>query len=571
LAAILAADVVGSSRLIEADEAHALAVISEVLHEVLVATARQHGGRLIKTMGDGALLEFASPVSAVTCAVEVQKLVAERASTEPEDRRVLLRMGVNLGDVVAQADGDLYGDGVNVAAHLEGLADPGGIAISAKIYDELQGKLALSFEDRGEQRLKNIARPIRVYTVAGAASAKPKSLPLPDKPSVAVLPFTNMSSDPEQDYFADGVVEDIITALSRVKWFFVIARNSSFTYKGKSVDTRQVGRELGVRYVLEGSIRKGGSRVRITGQLIEADTGHHIWADRFDGVLEDIFELQDTITEAVVAAIEPKLRDAELARSLKKPTENLDAYDLYLRSLPHYHQYTKEANEQALSLLGQAIALDPTFALAHAWAAYNTARKLWQNWSEDRAADEALSAAHARTALQHGSDDPDVLWRCAFALAQATGEVEEALALSEKSLALNPNSAEALIRNGWNHVWMRKFDVAIGRFERARRLSPLARFSHGLLAGLATAYMGLGHYERAIAFCRESLSQNPQFVGSYRLLAACCAHLGRVDEARKAVSEALRMAPSSTLSSSTKANLSNVALIEGLRKAGYPE
>ena len=333
LVAILAADVVGSSRLIEADEGYALGGIRIALSDVLVAAAARHGGRLIKTLGDGALLEFASPVAAVICAVEVQRELAARGASEPPERRILLRIGINLGDVVAQPDGDLYGDGVNVAARLEGIADPGGIMVSGSVHDHLAGKFQAVFTSKGEASLKNIVRPVRIFALSGigadpkATQPRRPALALPDRSSLAVLPFMNMSGDPEQEYFADGIAEDIIMALSRVNSLFVIARNSSFIYKGRVVDIRQVGRELGVRYVLVGSVRKAGDRVRIAGQLIEAENGRHVWADWFDGDLAKVFELQDQVTASVAVAIEAGVSTAEIARSRAKPTESLDAHD----------------------------------------------------------------------------------------------------------------------------------------------------------------------------------------------------------------------------------------------------
>ena len=340
LAAILAADVVGFSSLMGQDEEGTLARIKSLRREVIEPKVKEHHGRVFKTTGDGLLVEFSSPVEAVRCAVGVQEALAAQAAQEPS-QALQLRIGINLGDIMIEEDGDVYGDGVNIAARLEQLAEPGGISISGKVYEEVRDKLPYSFEDQGEQQVKNIARPVRVYSLRAAPTGTGRlqqrsALPLPDRPSLAVLPFTNMSGDPEQEYFADGVVEEIITALSRVRWFFVIARNSSFTYKGRSVDIRQVGRELGVRYVLEGSIRKAGNRVRITGQLIEAASGRHVWADRFDGELADIFDLQDRITESVVGAIEPSLRRAEIERASAKPTDDLDAYDLYLQALAHH-------------------------------------------------------------------------------------------------------------------------------------------------------------------------------------------------------------------------------------------
>jgi len=347
LAAILAADVVGSSRLMEADEALALAAIRAVIHDCLIATAGRYGGRTFKTMGDGALIEFSSAVAAVTCARDVQQMLSERPPEQPEFPPVRLRIGINLGDVMSLPDGDLYGDGVNVAARIEPLAPAGGIAISGKVHDELQGKIALAWHDRGEQPLKNISRPVRIYSLGDeAASSVRPAANVPPKASIALLPFKNMSGDPEQEYFADGIAEDVITGLSRVKWLFVIARNSSFTYRDKSIDARQVGRELGVRYLLEGSIRKSGRRVRISGQLIDATTGAHIWADRFQGEITEIFELQDRITTQVIAAAEPTLRLAEIERAQRKPTDNLDAYDLYLRSVPAINVYSRSGFEE---------------------------------------------------------------------------------------------------------------------------------------------------------------------------------------------------------------------------------
>jgi adenylate cyclase len=336
LAAILAADVAGYSRLIGADEGGTLQALKAIRAELIDPMIAAHNGRLVKTTGDGLLIEFSSVVDALRCATEMQAGMAERNATVPNDRRIEFRIGINMGDVVVE-DGDIFGDGVNVAARLEALAEPGGICVSARVQKDAAGKLDLAFEDLGEQPLKNIARSVRVFRiVAGPPSlvtVAPVPLTLPDKPSVAVLPFTNMSADPEQEYFADGVVEEIITALSRIRWLFVIARNSSFTYKGRAVDVKQVARELGVRYVLEGSVRKGGNRLRITGQLIDTSTGAHIWADRFDGALDDIFELQDLVASNVAGAIEPKLRQSEIERATRKPTESLDAWDLYLRAL----------------------------------------------------------------------------------------------------------------------------------------------------------------------------------------------------------------------------------------------
>src|SRR6476661_8181491 len=377
LAAIVAADIAGYSRLMGLDEVGTARALREH-RKVTDALVAKHGGRLVKTTGDGVLLEFPSVVDAVECAVAVQAVMDQRNEGVPVDRRMLFRIGINLGDILIEGD-DILGDGVNVAARLEGIAGPGSICISSSAYDQVRGKVAVEFTDLGEQRLKNIDRPVRVYaaksrghlgivapSVLPANAAAQRSLPLPDKPSIAVLPFQNMSGDPEQEYFADGLVEDIITALSRFKSLFVIARNSSFTYKGKAVDIKQVGRELGVRYVLEGSVRKAGSRLRITGQLIEASTGAHLWAEKIDGALEDVFDLQDRITVSVVGVIAPKIEQAEIERANQKPTDRLDSYDFYLRAVALYNERKYAA---ARPLFKKAFELDPQCAAAYAGAA----------------------------------------------------------------------------------------------------------------------------------------------------------------------------------------------------------
>jgi len=397
LAAILAADVAGYSRLIGADEGGTLDRLRALRRELLDPKIAEHRGRLVKTTGDGLLVEFGSLVDALRCAVEVQSEMTGHNTGVPPNKRIELRIGINVGDIVVEG-GDIFGDGVNVAARLEGLAEPGGICVSARVQEDAAGKLDLAFEDIGEQQLKNIARPVRVFgAVIGQKPVPEPALALPDKPSIAVLPFANMSGDAEQEYFADGMVEEIITALSRIRWLFVIARNSSFTYKGQAVDVKQVGRELGVRYVLEGSVRKAGNRVRITGQLIDATTGAHLWADRFDGSLEDVFDLQDKVASSVAGVIEPALQAAETACSANRPTTDLTAYDLYLRA------YAMSLSSAArfpdpLGLVEQAIARDPRYGPALAWAAICCFRLLLDGRSEDRDADRLKGADFARRA-----------------------------------------------------------------------------------------------------------------------------------------------------------------------------
>ncbi len=568
LAAILAADVAGFSAMMERDEEGTAARIRALRVEVIEPALAGHHGRLVKTTGDGFLAEFASPVEAVRSALAIQDQLASGG--------LRLRIGINLGDIIIEDDGDVFGDGVNVAARLEQMADPGGICISDEVHRHTAGRVDRVFDDRGEQQVKNIARPVRIYALSGSApsGSEPKPLPLPDKPSIAVLPFTNMSGDPEQEYFADGVVEDIITALSRVKRFFVIARNSSFTYKGRAVDVRQVGRELGVRYVLEGSIRRAANKVRITGQLVEAESGNHVWADHFDGALDDIFELQDAVTASVVAAIEPRLREAELARSLSKHPRSLDAYDLYLRSLVPFALFTRTGNEEALTLLGEAVKVDPSFGLAHATLAFCQARKIWQGWTEERDIEKELAADAAQRALTCDPDDPEILWRSAFALVHAGGDLERSVALAERSLALNPNSAPGTNYSGWLQVYSGHFETALARFERVRRLNPLDPISYGTLTGFAACHFFLGDFEKAVAFARQSLSQNPRFIPAYRYLAAAYSHLGRMSEAQATVRNLLALEPTMRIASGSvgvsQPKYRDI-LAEGLRLAGLPE
>jgi TolB-like protein len=434
-------------------------------------------------------------------------------------------------------DGDIFGDGVNIAARLEALAEPGGICVSARVQEDAAGKLDLVFEDIGEQQLKNIARPVRVYRVVTAAGSPPTQVrsgpALPDKPSIAVLPFANMSGDPEQEYFADGMVEEIITALSRIRWLFVIARNSSFTYKGQSVDVKQVGRELGVRYVLEGSVRKGGGRVRITGQLIDAITGTHLWADRFDGFLEDVFDLQDKVASSVAGVIEPALQVAETARSAARPTNNLTAYDLYLRGYAMVLSSSRQTPE-ALRLMEQAIARDPHYGPALAWGAFCCHRLLLDDRSEDPEADRLKGADFARRALEVAGDDPGILANAAFALAYFGEDIGAMMALVDRALALNPNYARGWHLSGTLRLWAGQPDVAIEHIEAALRLSPCARVGSSLSL-IGHARFLSRHFDEAVPKLLLAIQDDPSFSPPYRSLAACYAHMGRLDDAREVV------------------------------------
>jgi adenylate cyclase len=578
LAAILAADIVGYSRLMEVDETATFHDVKSWRAHILEPLLAEHHGRVVKLMGDGVLAEFASAINAVQCAIALQHRMTEANADAPADRQMLLRVGINLGDVVVEDD-DIFGDGVNIAARLEGLAEPGAVYVSAKIYDEVRRKLDVTFDDLGAQAVKNIAEPVHVYRVAQHAAAggeaRAGALPLPDKPSLAVLPFTNMSGDADQEYFADGIVEDVITALSRVRWFFVIARNTSFTYKGRTVDVKQVGRELGVRYVLEGSVRRAGNRVRITGQLVEAESGTHIWADRFDGEMADVFELQDRVTASVVAAIEPRLRQAEIDRARRKPTARLDAYDWYLRALPHFYAMTREGNEETLRLLDRAIAIDPHFALAKALAVRCYAWRSPQGWAAAPEEEKAVADRLCREALLDTPDDPTVLWMVGFAMWQLLGEPERALDLYDRSLALNPNGAQALALRGWAMATAGRPDEAIPPLLQALRLSPLDTEAFFTMSAMGCAYLMAGRFDEAIVWTGRALRERPTFGAALRFHAICLAELGRLDEARDIVAQMLRLEPGLTIPLLSRrvpiydARL-KATFLAGLRKAGLP-
>jgi TolB-like protein/class 3 adenylate cyclase len=544
LAAILAADIAGYSRLMGLDEAGTVQALRE--HRAAAdPIIGERGGRIVKTTGDGVLIEFGSVVGAVECALALQYLAAERNAAVPSDRRMEWRIGVHLGDVLIEGE-DILGDGVNIAARLEGIAEPGGICVSEDAFRQVRGKVEAEFADLGEQSLKNIARPLRVYRVGWApASSQPISasatLPLPDKPSIAVLPFANMSGDPEQEYFADGMVEEIITALSRIRWLFVIARNSSFTYKGQAADVKQVGRELGVRYVLEGSVRKGGNRIRITAQLIDATNGAHLWADRFDGPLEDVFDLQDKVASNVAGVIEPALQAAETARSANRPTTDLTAYDLYLRA---YAMYVSSARQipEALRLMEQAIARDPRYGPALAWAALCCFRVITDGRSEDPAADRVKGVDFARRALEVAGDDPAVLANSAIALAYFGEDIGAMLALVDRALALNPNFARGWSASGNLRLYEGQPDIAIEHIETSLRLSPRARIGSSL-ALIGAAHLASRRFNEAVPKLILAIQEDPSLPMPYRALAACYAHMGRLNDAREVVTKLRAITP----------------------------
>jgi adenylate cyclase len=544
LAAILAADVAGYSRLMGADEEGTHERLKTLLHNLIEPKIKEHRGRIVKNTGDGMLVEFPSIVDAMRCAAEIQRAMIEDNADIPDDKRINFRIGINLGDVIVEPR-DIFGDGVNIAARLEALAEPGGICISGVVHNQVRDKLPYPFEDMGAQHLKNIDRPVHVYRIRIAAAAPASStgastvvpglpLPLPDKPSIAVLPFQNMSGDPEQEYFADGMVEEIITALSRIRWLFVIARNSSFTYKGQAVDVKQVGRELGVRYVLEGSVRKAGGRVRITGQLIDAVTGAHLWADRFDGSLEDIFELQDSVAVSVAGVIEPTLQANEIRRSVERPTSDVTAYDLYLHALSHFYSSERERIVVALDLLSRVIERDPRYGPALASAAQCHYTLHVNGWTDDPRASRFRGVYLSRQALRVAGDDADVLTSAAQVLAYFGGDIDASIAIIDRALGLNPSCARGWFRSGWLRLWAGQLDLAIQHCETSSRLSPREHRSNPFLA-IGVAHFFAQRYEEAKTMLLQSLDERPTWAPTYRFLAACYAHMGRMDEARDVV------------------------------------
>jgi TolB-like protein/class 3 adenylate cyclase len=580
LAAILAADVAGYSRLMGADEEGTLARLKALRAELVDPTIAEHHGRIVKTTGDGMLVEFASVVDAVRCAIAWQSAIAERA--RPPAAGIEWRIGVNLGDVIIDGD-DIFGDGVNVAARLEAMAEPGGVCLGSAAYDQVRDKLDFPVEDLGEQQIKNIARAVRVYRIgaraagpdAGDTPALQPALPLPDKPSIAVLPFANMSGDPEQEYFADGMVEEIITALSRIRWLFVIARNSSFTYRGRAIDVRQVGHELGVRYVLEGSVRKAAGRVRITSQLIEAETGTHLWADRFDGSLEDVFELQDQVAANVAGVIEPTLQAAEVERGRKRRADNLDAYQLYLRALPEL-QATAEGSARALALLRQAIGIDTRYAPALAAAAFCSMWRLIRQWMADEEAEIVEGLKFARAAIAADREDSTVLSYAGYAILMMSGDTESTVPLLDRAMALNPNSAIACGYSGTVRVLAGDYATGIERCARAMRLSPLDPWMFTYLGPTGIAHLLERRLDDALVWLRRAHQENPRGLYLLLFLASTYAHLGQLGEARATVQSLLVRAPKMTIAwvgqrGWPKKPDDREFVCDGLRKAGLPE
>ena len=583
LVAVFAADVEGYSRLMGADEVGTLNGLTE-RRAILDRYIGEHGGRIANTAGDSVLAEFGSAADAVQCAVEAQSALAEANAGVPPDKQINFRVGVHVGDVMVRA-GDLFGDGVNIAARLQTLAKPGTVCISGVTYDQVRKVLPMTFVDLGVQQVKNIQEPIGAYQV-GAANGMREALarvaeaesapPLPDKPSIAVLPFQNISGDPEQDYFADGIVEDIITALSRFRSLFVIARNSSFTYKGKAVDIKQVGRELGVRYVLEGSVRKLGGRVRISGQLIDSATGSHVWADRYDGKLEDVFELQDQITASVVGELFSNVKAAEIERANRKPTANLDAYDCYWRGFAENWKYTRSSTDAAIAYFLQAADLDPNFSSAYGHAAVIYAVRRQNGWMVDTAQESAEAIRLARRAVGLSQMDEVALCRGGFALAYFAGELDFGADCIKRALAMNPNYALGWLFSAWVHLYLGEHETSLTQVRQWARLDPRDPTLHQEKLISALAHMFLGHFEEAVSLAEQFVAGRPTLLVGWRVLAMCRALAGDVASANIATRKALELDPSLTVSALVamqppwRRAVDVERYREGIARAGFP-
>jgi TolB-like protein len=580
LAAILAADVVGYARLVRADEAGTLARLKALRAELVDPVFAKHEGRIVKLMGDGILAEFASVVDAVAAAMEIQHAMAARNLDDPEEDRIAFRVGVNLGDVVIDGD-DIQGDGVNVAARLEGLAEPGGICVSGNVYEEVRDRIDAAFADLGEREVKNIDRPVRVWRWSAAPTASTTESPndtdtlaLPEKPSIAVLPFDNMSGDPEQEYFADGITEDLITALSKIRWFFVIARNSTFRYKGQAVDVPELGRELGVRYVLEGSVRKGGNRVRITVQLIDAASGRHVWAERYDRELDDVFALQDEMTETIVRAIEPELGSVERERAMRKSPGNLDAWEMLQRGLWHHYRFTKEDNAQAQVCFRRAIEADPNFAQSLAALAHARYWDALFAFVGDTEAALAEGLEYARKAVL--LDDREPFAHFALGRVQSLrGELDAAISALRQAIERNPNFAHAYYGLGLTLVFDGRPSEAVEQIDTAIRLNPRDPSIWTFMAGRSMALLLLRRLEEAVDGGRQSARMAAAGFWAHAVVASALGHLGEERDAAAALADAYRSNPNFSEDFIRSVFRFRVPedldfYLDGLRKAGLP-
>jgi TolB-like protein/class 3 adenylate cyclase/Tfp pilus assembly protein PilF len=592
LAVILHADVVGSTALVQKDERVAHERVQNSFRQ-LSETIAVYGGVAHEVRGDALVAVFGRASDGVLAALAFQVANTKQNADLTDDIRPEIRAGIALGEVVV-ADNTVTGPGVVLAQRIEQLAQPGGLCISAAIHEAVPKRLPIVLKNLGDQSVKGFDEPVRVYAVSLRVGemipdptpdihtddneAKPSTptLALPDRPSIAVLPFNNLSGNPEQEYFSDGIVEDIITALSRFHGLFVIARNSSFAYKGEAVDVKQVGRELGVRYVLEGSVRNSGNRVRITGQLIDAGTGAHIWAEHFDGELDDVFDLQDEVTATVVGAIAPKLERAEIERSRRQPTENLGAYDYFLRGMAAMHLLKREGSDEALTHFDRAIQLDSRYAAAHGMAARCYAMRKMAHWMKDGKQESIEAVRLARRAVELGPDDEVALCTAAFALNDFANEFSVADALTERALSLNPNLAWAWLFSGWIKVSLGDTESAIKRLEQAMRLSPQDPQIYSMQSATAFAHFIAGRYLDALSIAKKAMSERPNLILPICIATASAALAGKTDEAQRLLASLDKLEPELSVS-----NLTNVfsflrtedfeRWVDGLRKAGLPD
>jgi adenylate cyclase len=584
LAAVLAADVAGYSRLMGRDEERTHANLKSSRKTLFDPAIAAHRGRIVKTTGDGMLVEFASAVDAARCAVEVQCSMAAQNADVPQDTRIEFRIGIHVGDIIID-DNDIFGDGVNIAARLEGIAEPGGICISDDAHRQIRGKIDFAFDDIGEQTLKNIVEPMRAWHIRLAGEAAPairsspppirvQDLALPDKPSIVVLPFDNMSAEAGQDYLADGIVEAITAALSCIRSFFVIARSSAFTYKGRATNARDIGKELGVAYLLEGSVQKAGNRLRIIVQLIETEGGAHVWSSQFDGAIEDFFDLEDRITEQVAGALQPSIRIAEIERSRRKRPQDLGSYDFTMRAMPHVWALEKDESVKALELLEKALVIDPQYPLALSLAGWCHAQRSVYNWADDIAGSQAMARTLAERAAAMSGDDPIIL-AVLGAVHTFVHNHGTARVLLERAVTLDPNAAWAWSRLGWIENYADQPQKAIRNFERALRLSPIDPMNFNNYVGIGSAHEVAQEYNEAAALYRRALGERPNASWIYRNLAAALSGAGRVEEAKQAFADLMHSYPDLTVSKFKQAMVFSAPVLdrmaENLRKLGLPE
>lgn len=584
LAAVMAGDVAGYSRLMGRDEELTLAQLKAFRKTLVDPRIAAHRGRIVKTTGDGMLVEFASAVDAARCGIEIQREMAQQNAEVPSELRIEFRIGIHVGDIIID-DNDIFGDGVNIAARLEGIAKPGGVCISDDAQRQIRGKIDVVFDDIGEQTLKNIAEPMRAWHMRLAGETAPairsnpfpiqvQALALPDKPSIVVLPFDNMSAEPGQDYLADGIVEAITAALSCIRSFFVIARSSAFTYKGRATNAREIGKELGVAYLLEGSVQKAGNRLRIIVQLIETEAGAHVWSSRFDGAIDEFFDLEDRITEQVAGALQPSIRIAEIERSRRKRPQDLGSYDFTMRAMPHVWAFDKVESARALELLEKALAIDPAYPLALSLAGWCHAQRSVYNWAEDIAGSQAMARSLAERAAEISGDDPIIL-AVLGAVHTFVRNHGTARVLLERAVALDANAAWAWSRLGWLENYTDQPQKAIGNFERALRLSPIDPMNFNNYVGLGSAHEVAQEYDEAALFYRRALEERPNANWIYRHLASSLSGGGRIEEAKEALAEMLRYYPDLTVSKFKQAMVFSSATLDrvadNLRKLGLPD